>query len=138
MEDAAADQIMSLALRRRLEQRLEEWAAEYLNFPNTEGTAANILQLLIDHKGFIPRGTGGSSIHDRSKAEEVDDVVNSMLRAGWWLHAMILRMEYWRPEPAMEQRLEIIRGRGVSIGRTGYFSKLAEAKMYVAGALFRL
>ena len=137
MTDAATDLVLSHAVRAALEQRLEQWGEEYLNFRDVEGAGRNILQVLIDHKGYIPRAKGGRSIYDRTPAEEVNDIVDSMRNAGWWLHATILRMDYWRPEPPMERRLEILAARGCVVSRTGYFTKLAEAKFWVAGALFR-
>lgn len=133
MTEAASP--LSLILRGRLEERLRAWAREYLNQPSIDWRDTNILQTLIEHRGFIPAVRMVPSL-DRTPADEVEDVVASMRNAGWWLHASVLRMDYWIPEPAMEQRLEIIRGWGVSMSRSGYYIKLGEAMMFVSGALF--
>jgi hypothetical protein len=136
MIDAArSDELLSTAIRQRLEQRLEDWAAEYLNGGDIGWRDRNILQAIVEHQGFIPSARRVPS-QDRTPADEVEDIVLSMRNAGWWLHSRILRMDYWRPEPPMSQRLDIIRSWGVTMARSGYFTKLAEAKLFVAGALF--
>ena len=126
---------MQASLDRRIEQRLDDWAAEYLTPLRIDWQDRNILQTLIEFGGFIPSSGGVRTTRDRTPADQVEDVVMSMSRVGWILHALILRVEYRRPAFPMEQRLQVVKKAGCEMSRAGYYNKLAEARAFVAGQL---
>lgn len=125
--------------RRKLESRLENWAAEYggSRYENIGYPSRNLLKTLIEHEGFVPSSRGYIPIPIRSGADEVETAVRSMEAAGYQRQAHVLRCEYFMPNAHMEMRLANLLKAGVKTSRAGYYDYLAVAKAYVAGQLNR-
>lgn len=123
----------------KLEARLVAWAEEYGEGggPGIGWASQNLLQTLIDHRGFVPNSRGYVPVPIRTEADEVEAIVRGMEASGWFRHGRVLRCDYYRPNMAIEARLAMMRRIGLPISRAGYYDYLAQAKAFVAGALFR-
>lgn len=123
--------------RTTLEARLKGWADEYGGgkYENIGYQSRNMLQTLVDHKGFVPDSRGYVPIPIRSSADEVESAVLSMEASGWFKQGRVLRCDYFLPHATMDMRLRNLNKIGVSLSRASYFDHLAQAKAFVAGAL---
>lgn len=123
--------------RAQLETRLLGWAAEYGGgrYENVGWQGRNLLQTLIEHRGFVPNPGGFARVPIRSAADEVEAAVRSMETTGWHRQGRVIRCDYFEPHAPMDIRLKTLRHVGVSLSRSGYFEHLAQAKAYLAGAL---
>ena len=122
-----------------LEARLVAWAREY-GLGGDAGLgwkSRNILQTLVDHRGFVPDSRGYVPVPIRTAADEVETIVRGMEASGWVKQAQALRVDYFHPRAAIDSRLSIMRRRGLPMSRAGYYDHIAQAKAFVAGALFR-
>jgi len=122
-----------------LEARLVAWAKEYGegNGPGIGWSGQNLLQTLIDHKGFVPNSRGYVPVPIQTGADEVESIVRGMEASGWFRHVRALRCDYYRPNIGIDQRLQMMRRIGLGMSRTGYYEYVSQAKAFVAGALFR-
>ncbi|KRC35099.1 MULTISPECIES: hypothetical protein [unclassified Lysobacter] len=125
--------------RRKLDARLEAWAAEYgggryeeIGYPSR-----NILKTLIEHEGFVPSARGYIPTPIYTAADEIEAAVRGMDEIGYGRQAHVLRCEYFMPDAHMELRLTNLAQVGVKISRAGYYDYLAIAKAYIAGQLNR-
>lgn len=120
-----------------LESRLRGWASEYGGgrYENVGWSGHNLLQTLIEHKGFVPSARGFIPIPIRSAADEVEAVVCDMERGNYFRQGRVLRCEYFVPNAPMEVRLQNLKRTGISMSRAAYYDSLAQAKAYVAGAI---
>lgn len=123
--------------RHELDVRLKGWASEYGGgkYEHVGWHTRNLLQTLIEHKGFVPSSRGFVPIPIASAADEVERVVCEMERDGWFKQGRVLRCDYFLPNAAMEIRLKNLAHIGVRLSRASYFDHLAQAKAFVAGAL---
>lgn len=122
-----------------LEARLVAWAKEYGEGrgPGIGWSGQNLLQTLVDHRGFVPNSRGYVPVPIHTGADEVETIVRGMEATGWYRCAQALRCDYNRPNISIEQRLQMMRRIGLAMSRAGYYDYLAQAKAFVAGALFR-
>lgn len=122
-----------------LEARLVAWAREYGHGGDAGigWKSSNILQTLVDHRGFVPDSRGYLPVPIRTAADEVETIVRGMEASGWVKQAQALRVDYFHPRAAIDSRLSIMRRSGLPMSRAGYYDHIAQAKAFVAGALFR-
>lgn len=120
----------------RLHLRLVEWADEYgggryedLGYP-----ARNTLHKVIEMGGYVPNAAGRIRCAERTPADEVDAIVRQ-LAVEHWREMQVLRVDYFRPNIAMETRLALLGRVGCGMGRTSYFERLRQAKELVSEAL---
>lgn len=120
-----------------LDRRLQGWASEYggSRYENVGWSGRNLIQTLIEHKGFVPNSAGYVPIPIRSAADEVEAVVRDMEVHGWLKQAKVLRCDFFRPEWAIDQRLRELSKIGFGMSRAAYYDRLAEAKGMIAAAL---
>lgn len=123
---------------RDLEARLVEWASEYRGgrYENIGYASQNILQTLIDHKGFVPSSRGFVPVATRTAADEVEEAVHALdkQQAGY-LPAMVIRCEYMCSHLPIETRLARLRALGQNPGRVRYYQLLRLARIHVAAWL---
>jgi hypothetical protein len=120
-----------------LESRLQDWAREYgggryatLGF----STGEHILARLIEFGGFLPGSSAPRSAIALTGADEVEQTVRRLAKC-WPAHARVLRCDYFAPNMAMENRLNMLRKLGHKVSRSGYYTRLESAKLYVAASL---
>lgn len=120
-----------------LEARLVGWADEYGGgrYENVGWHSRNLLQTLIEHKGFIPNSAGYIPIPIRSAADEVERMVREMEAGDLYRHARVIRCDYFLPGLTVDMRLQNMRRIGLPMSRAGYYDLLAQAKQYLRGAL---
>lgn len=126
--------------RTELEGRLKNWAAEYGGgkYPNIGWQGANLLQTLVDHKGFVPNSRGYVAVPIRSMADEVEQLVREMEETDLYKAAKALRCDYFLPNIPIQERLRQMKSRaGIGISRAGYYEVLEKGKTYLRGALSR-
>jgi hypothetical protein len=125
--------------RAELERRLKGWAEEYGGgrYENIGYHSRNMLQTLVEHRGFVPDSRGFIPVPIRSAADEVEQVVNRMEADGWFKQGRVLRCDYFLPNIPMATRLTNLRRIGIQTSRAGYYDFLAQAKAFVAGALVK-
>ncbi|SDX52404.1 hypothetical protein [Lysobacter enzymogenes] len=123
--------------RTALESRLRNWAEEYggSKYANVGWPGQNMIQTLVEHKGFVPDSRGFIPVPIRSQADEVETVVREMEQGDYMRQAKVLRCDYFHPGMAIDARLYAMRRIGLGISRTAYYDLLAQAKAMVAGAL---
>lgn len=123
--------------RTELEARLKGWAQEYGGgkYENVGWHSRNLLQTLIEHKGFIPNGRGYVPVPIRSAADEVEQIVNEMESGGYYKQGRVVRCDYFLPNVPMDVRLRNLKHIGVDMSRASYFDHLAQAKALITGAL---
>lgn len=123
---------------RDLEARLVEWADEYRGgrYENIGYASQNILQTLIDHKGFVPSSRGFVPVATRSAADEVEEAVHALgKQAAGHVPAMVIRCEYMCSHLPVEKRLARLRALGQNPGRVRYYQLLRLARIHVAAWL---
>lgn len=128
----------------QLDERLAQWAKEYGSHWSCGG-GGTTLQMLIDHRGFIPNSGGGGAILN-TKADEVEAAVmrmqNTLTEPGtanpYYRAAFVLRAEHLTPNywPEME-RLRWLERIGIAMGRHTYYRMLQFARAFLAGYLAR-
>ena len=120
-----------------LERRLTNWAQEYGGgrYEHVGWHSRSVLAALIEHKGEIPNSRGYIPIPTQTQADEVECVVRRMAPAGLYRAECVLRCEYFMYHSAEESKLCSLRAIGMPLGRSAYYSELARAKAFVAGAL---
>jgi hypothetical protein len=125
--------------RAELDRRLKGWAEEYGGgrYENIGYHSRNMLQTLVEHRGFVPDSRGFIPVPIRSAADEVEQVVNRMEADGWFKQGRVLRCDYFLPNLPMDVRLRNLRQIGNQTSRAGYYDFLAQAKAFVAGALVK-
>jgi hypothetical protein len=125
--------------RAELDRRLKGWAEEYGGgrYENIGYHSRNMLQTLVEHRGFVPDSRGFIPVPIRSAADEVEQVVNRMEADGWFKQGRVLRCDYFLPNLPMDVRLRNLRQIGIQTSRAGYYDFLAQAKAFVAGALVK-
>lgn len=113
----------------KLEALLNQWAREYGHGPADYlgyGTQ-NALYRLERHAGWLPPPEPVRA-PVRTEADKVEQVVQGMERSEFWKHAKVLRIDYYRPNDAMDSRLSRLRKIGVMCSRQGYEHYLEVAK----------
>lgn len=120
-----------------LERRLLGWAQEYggSKYANVGWQGINLLQTLVDHKGFVPSTRGYIPVPIRSAADEVEAIVRRMEEADMARYARVLRCDYFLPNISVDDRLRKMRRVGFGMSRSIYYSVLDGAKLYVRGEL---
>lgn len=121
-----------------VEQRLVGWAREYGGGKYESigwSSGEHILSKLITFGGFVPGSSAPRSAAAKTPADEIQDIVERMARCGYSDQANVLRCDYFRPNMAMEARLDALRQVGVRTSKAGYYIRLNEAKSFIAGAL---
>jgi len=123
--------------REQLDTRLKGWADEYGGgrYENIGWQGRNMLQTLIEHRGFVPSSGGYVRVPIQSAADEVEAAVKLMETTGWYRQGRVIRCDYFLPNAPMEVRLRNLRHIGVSLSRASYFDHLSQAKAYLSGAL---
>lgn len=120
-----------------LEARLVGWAKEYGGGRYVTlgwSTGEHILARLVTFGGFLPNTSAPRSCVQMTEADEVEQAVKRLAK-GWPVHARVLRCDYFAPNMAMENRLNMLRKLGHKVSRSGYYQKLESAKLYVAASL---
>lgn len=125
---AARERMLPMALR-IVEQRLRQWASEYRDHPTRAWT---ILGKLIEHKGFVPDVRGHVPIPTDTPADEIESIVQGMMKIGLNRCAMVLRCEYFDQHSPDIARLEHLRALGHPMIRSDYYEALYAAKLHVA------
>lgn len=122
-----------------LDGRLKNWASEYGGgkYPNIGWQGANLLQTLVDHKGFVPSSGGYVRVPIRSMADEVEQLVREMEACDLFKSGRALRCDYFLPNIPIQERLRLMKNAGVNISRAGYYEVLEKGKTYLRGALTR-
>lgn len=122
-----------------LESRLKNWADEYGGgrYPNVGWQGVNLLQTLMDHKGFVPSSRGFIPVPIKSMADEVESVVIKMDSGDMERHAKVVRCDYFMPSRTIDSRLSALRRAGHPMSRASYYAILAQGKAYIRGALSR-
>lgn len=120
-----------------LEARLVGWAREYGGGRYVTlgwSTGEHILARLVTFGGFLPGSSAPRNCAQMTEADEVEQAVKRLAK-GWPAHARVLRMDYFAPNMAMENRLGILRNAGHKMSRASYYNRLESAKLYVAASL---
>jgi hypothetical protein len=120
-----------------LEARLVGWAKEYGGGRYVTlgwSTGEHILARLVTFGGFLPGSSAPRSCAAMTEADQVEQAVKRLAK-GWPAHARVLRLDYFSPGMAMENRLNFLRRYGHKMSRAGYYNKLESAKLYIAGSL---
>lgn len=120
-----------------LEARLQQWAKEYGGGKYVTlgwSTGEHILARLVTFGGYLPNSSAPRSCLQMTEADEVEQAVKRLAK-GWPAHARVLRCDYFAPNMAMENRLNMLRRAGHKMSRAAYYTKLESAKLYVAGHL---
>ena len=123
---------------RDLEARLVEWAKEYRGgrYEHIGYASKNLLQTLIDHKGFMPDARGYIPVATRTASDEVEEAVHALdKQEQGWVPAMVLRCEYMCAHLPIEQRLIRLSRLGQSLQRVRYYQLLRIARIHVAAWL---
>lgn len=122
-----------------LESRLVSWAADYGGgrYENLGYRSRNLLQVLIEHGGFVPDSGGFKRPPVRTLSDEVEEAVKEMEAGGMFKPGRVVRCEYFAPDAAMDSRLGMLRQIGLTMSRAGYFQHLAIAKAFLTAALDR-
>ncbi len=125
--------------KKQLDARLQNWAEEYGGgrYENIGYASQNILQTLIEHKGFVPSSRGFVPVPIQSAADEVESAVRMMESIGYFRPGRVLRCEYFVQRAPIEVRLSNLRRIGISISRAVYYDYLAIGRAFVAGQLTR-
>lgn len=125
--------------RKQLELRLTNWAEEYGGgrYEDIGYPGRNMLQSLVEHRGFLPSSGGFIAVPINTPADEVEDTVRCMEASGYDRPGLVLRCEYFLVESAMETKLANLARVGVAIKRPTYYDYLAIAKAFVMGQLSR-
>lgn len=118
--------------RSELEQRLTGWAQEYggSRYEHVGWHSRNLLQTLVEHRGFVPSSRGYVPVPMHSAADEVERIVNEMAESDMRRHANVLRCDYFHPHLPITERVKRFQ-----LSRARYYAVLAEAKCYVRAAL---
>jgi hypothetical protein len=124
----------------RLNDYLRSWVREYGSGHDTGGGGSNnILQTLIDHKGFIPhRGIRGRS---RTWGDDVEEVVTIMGRVqkpergyGTSDSAKVLRVHYLiGSASADDERYALLAESGLSVRKGKYHQLLHKGRGFLGG-----
>lgn len=122
-----------------LENRLKNWAQEYGGgrYPNVGWQGRNLIQTLIEHKGFVPSSRGYIPVPIRSAADEVEKIVRDMEQSDMARQASALRCDYFMPNIPVSDRLRRMTKRGHPMSRAAYYDVLSQGKSYLRGALSR-
>lgn len=120
-----------------LDMRLRNWADEYGGgrYENIGYASRNMLQTLIEHRGFVPTSQGYKPVPINTPADEVESAVISMEAFGYLRPGRVLRCEYFVRNAHMELKLANLAKIGISIKRPTYYDYLAIARAYVSGQL---
>lgn len=120
-----------------LERRLLGWAQEYGGgrYANVGWQGINLLQTLVEHKGFVPNSRGYVPVPIRSAADEVESIVRDMEDGDMRRYAKVLRCDYFLPNLSVDERLQKMRRAGFGMSRASYYAVLDGAKMYLRGEL---
>lgn len=120
-----------------LERRLLGWAHEYGGgkYANVGWQGVNLLQTLIDHKGFVPSSRGYVPVAIRTASDEVESIVRRMEDSDMRKQAKVLRCDYFHPNITVDARLKHMRKEGFGLSRTSYYAALEGAKLYMRGEL---
>ncbi|WP_052688066.1 hypothetical protein [Xanthomonas sp. MUS 060] len=123
--------------KKLLESRLVQWAEEYGGgrYENIGYQTQNVLQSLVEHKGFLPGGSSYRPILINTPGDEVESAVRAMESSGYLRPAHTLRCEYFLKKAPIEVKLSKLRRIGVDIKRPTYYDYLSIAKAFVAGKL---
>jgi hypothetical protein len=125
--------------RTELERRCLVWAREYGGgrYENIGYASRNLLQTLIEHGGFVPdTGCSAGKSPIRTEADDVEEAVRRMEAGGMFRPGRVIRCEYFMLEAPEEQKLQNLRHIGLGMSRAGYYNYLAQAKAFLAGALW--
>lgn len=131
----------------KLDLRLEQWAQEYgWGGMPTGSSDANIIQRLIDHKGFVPSSRGFVPVPIQTAADEVEHAVKAMeSKVGtpgepnsYYRAANVLRVEYLTPKYWPEsERLDRLSRIGLAMSRHTYYRAIQFARAFLMGFLSR-
>lgn len=123
--------------RTELDVRLRGWADEYGGgkYEHVGWHSRNLLQTLVEHRGFVPSSRGFVPVPVRSAADEVERLVCEMEAGDMLRHAKVLRCDYFAPNLIVEDRLKAMRKIGFSMSRAAYYDLLAQAKCFMRAAL---
>lgn len=130
---------------RQLKEKLKFWIREYGDRGATEGGGArNLIQTLIDHKGFVPTGRGYISIPIQTVGDEVEAAVrvmstmpaevgdeNVLFKAAMTLRVYYLTPPYW-PE---DERLKRLKAIGLPMSRHTYYRNVQLGRAFLMGYL---
>lgn len=127
-----------------LHEKIKAWIREYGpgGMPNEK--SSNLIQTLMDHKGFVPTGRGFLPVTLRTVADDVEAAVNEMaqtpaeagdenvcFKAAMCMRVYYLTPNYW-PESERLQRLKKI---GLPMSRFTYYRYVQIGRAFLMGYL---
>lgn len=125
----------------QLDDRLKAWSREYGVGGLPDGLRGkNILQRLIDHRGFVPERCNPGGANARTWGDEVNEHVVTLQTSPpdpkdpqyTYRIACVLRAEHLTPEFwPFEERRRRLKAMGVDVGRTRYFELLKLGHLYL-------
>ena len=121
-----------------LESRLKAWADEYggSRYENIGYPSKNMLQTLSDHRGEPPSGGGHRRTLLGTAADEVEQGVQLLVYGkGTLRSAMILRMEYFRPDLPRSEKHNRLTAINCGVSKPGYDDELNLARDFIADHL---
>lgn len=123
--------------RDELEAALVLWGKEYGpgNPVNLGYPRQSTIQTAMDHHGFAPGSGGFKHAPIRTLADEVDEHVKRMEAVGLYIPSIVISIDYFCPNMAMETRIQRLRQIGVRCGRSAYYDYLHIAKAFLLGAM---
>lgn len=124
----------------RIELVLVQWGKELGGKDQTglDWPRQSVMQTVLDHHGFSPSKTSPKGKRDRTPTDDIEDIVREMENIGstYYQAARALRCDYFRPDMAIDSRLDLLSDTGTPMGRSKYYSLVDLAKAYVTGAYF--
>lgn len=129
---------------RQLRDKLKHWIREYGwgGMPNEN--PSNLIQTLIDHKGFVPSKKGFVGIPIQTVGDEVEAAIvimtgmpgepgdeNVLFKAAMTMRAYYLTPKYW-PE---EERLKKLHDIGLAMSRHTYYRFVQLGRAFLMGYL---
>lgn len=129
---------------RQLRDKLKFWISEYGYGGMPGGKGSNIIQTLIDHKGFVPSKRGYVAIPVQTVGDEVEAAVrimantpgeagdeNVLFKAAMSMRAYYLTPKHW-PE---EDRIKELRNVGLPMSRHSYYRNVQLGRAFLMGYL---
>jgi hypothetical protein len=129
----------------QLDERLQAWTREYGWGGLPDGMRGrNVLQRLIDHKGYMPERVNPPGPQNQTWGDEVQQRVVELQTSPpdprdphyTYRIACVLQAEHLTPSHwPVEERLRRLEPLGVVIGRTRYFELLKLGHLYLRTAI---
>lgn len=117
-----------------LESRLKGWADEYggSRYEDIGYPRKNMLQTLSDHRGEPPGGGGHQRTLLGTAADEIEQGVQLLVYGkGTLRSAMILRIEYFRPDLPRSEKHRRLTAINCGIAKEGFDEELDKARDFI-------